>query len=49
MKKPHLYRVGAKWYCKRSSPGNTYLGPARNTPAEACAAFMFVYSAYWMG
>lgn len=49
MKKPHLYRVGAKWYCKGRANRLTHLGPSRNTPAEAYAAFMFVYSAYWRG
>ncbi len=49
MKNPHIYRVGGKWHCKRRANKHTCLGPARKTPAEAYAAFMFIYSAYWRG
>lgn len=42
-KKPHIYRLNGKWYCRRRYPDGwivrTALGAARNTPLDAFVAW----------
>ncbi len=51
-KKPKLYVVGGKWYCQRiysDGPVSTRvaLGVARDTPEDACAAWVDIYRGCW--
>lgn len=36
--KPHIYRLGGQWYCRRDIDGIRLLGIASDTPANAFAA-----------
>lgn len=43
--KPHLYKVGCKWYCRSVSVHDvTFLGRGRDTPIEAYADFKLRYA-----